>query len=54
MLAIASVNMLCHSSIRNSALIVFQGRGLTIVATVLEGGYLDKVDDVIMSQQVLY
>jgi len=31
----------------------FQGRGLTIVATVLEGGYLDKVNDVLQSQQVL-
>ena len=29
------------------------GKGLTVVATVLEGGYLDNIDNVLLSQQVM-
>ena len=45
------LHMLCNSLVL--CWLFFQGRGLTVVATVLQGSYLDKVEDVLQSQEVL-
>jgi len=34
-------------------MMLLTGKGLTVVATVLEGGYLQNANDVLQSQQVL-